>query len=61
AGMAASVIGAVSTVLGAALASPTGLLFDGTPMPLVAVVLIACIVAFVLMQAMRKAEQAEAG
>ncbi|MEO0400845.1 MAG: multidrug effflux MFS transporter [Pseudomonadota bacterium] len=59
AGMAASVIGAVSTVLGAALASPTGLLFDGTPMPLVAVVLIACIVAFVLMQAMRKAEQAE--
>ena len=60
AGMAASVIGAVSTVLGAALASPVGLLFDGTPMPLVATVLIICLLASVLMQNMRRAEAASA-
>ncbi|WP_299042111.1 multidrug effflux MFS transporter [uncultured Tateyamaria sp.] len=60
AGMAASVIGAVSTVLGAALASPIGLMFDGTPMALVATVLMACIVASVLMQQMRRAEEAVA-
>lgn len=56
AGMAASVIGAVSTVCGAAFASPVGLLFDGTPMPLVAAVLIICLLASVLMQYMRRAE-----
>ncbi|WP_299555011.1 multidrug effflux MFS transporter [uncultured Tateyamaria sp.] len=60
AGMAASVIGAVSTVFGAAFASPMGLMFDGTPMPLVAMVLIACVVASILMQMMRRAEQAVA-
>ncbi|MEP2889350.1 multidrug effflux MFS transporter [Tateyamaria sp.] len=58
AGMAASVIGAVSTILGAALASPIGLLFDGTPMPLVSVVLFVCLLASVLMQSMRRAEVA---
>lgn len=61
AGMAASVIGAVSTVLGAALASPIGLLFDGTPMALVATVLLACIVASVLMQQMRRVEMFDVG
>lgn len=60
AGMAASVIGAVSTILGAALASPIGSLFDGTPMPLVATVLIACVLASVLMQMMRRVEKAMA-
>ena len=60
AGMAASVIGAVSTVLGAALASPVGLMFDGTPMPLVATVLVACLLASYLMQMMRRAEKAVA-
>ena len=59
AGMAASVIGAVSTVLGAALASPIGLLFDGTPMVLVATVLIASVLASVMMQFMRRAEVAQ--
>lgn len=59
AGMAASVIGAVSTVLGAALASPIGTFFDGTPMALVSTVLLACILASVLMQFMRRAEVAE--
>lgn len=34
AGMAAAITGALSTVLGAALAVPIGLAFDGTPMPL---------------------------
>lgn len=58
AGMAASVIGAVSTVLGALIASPVGLLFDGTPLPLVAIVLVFCVTASVLMQMMRRAEAA---
>ena len=60
AGMAASVIGAVSTVLGAAFASPIGLMFDGTPMALVVTVLLACVLASVLMQQMRRAEEAVA-
>ncbi|RLJ41835.1 DHA1 family bicyclomycin/chloramphenicol resistance-like MFS transporter [Litoreibacter meonggei] len=34
AGLAASVLGAVATVLGAAIAAPIGLAFDGTPLPL---------------------------
>ncbi|MEO0378805.1 MAG: multidrug effflux MFS transporter [Pseudomonadota bacterium] len=58
AGMAASVIGAVSTVLGAALASPVGLLFDGTPMALIATVLLSSVVASILMQTMRRVERA---
>jgi MFS transporter, DHA1 family, multidrug resistance protein len=60
AGMAASVIGAVSTILAAALAAPIGLLFDGTPLPLVVTVLLACVVASVLMQFMRRAEEVQA-
>jgi MFS transporter, DHA1 family, multidrug resistance protein len=36
AGLAASVIGAISTVLSVALAIPVGLMFDGTPLPLIA-------------------------
>ena len=59
AGTAASVIGAVSTVLGAALASPIGVLFDGTPMVLVATVLVASVIASVMMQYMRRAEVAQ--
>ncbi|RVT84580.1 MFS transporter [Rhodobacteraceae bacterium CCMM004] len=34
AGMAASVVGAVATVLAVAIAAPIGLAFDGTPVPL---------------------------
>ena len=56
AGMAASVIGAVSTVLGAALASPVGLLFDGTPIALIVTVLLASFAGSVLMQRMRRVE-----
>ena len=60
AGMAASVIGAISTVLGAALAAPIARLFDGTPMPLVVVVLTLCAIASLLMLLMRNAEHANA-
>ncbi len=49
AGMAASVIGAVSTVLAAAIASPIGLLFDGTTRPLVGAVFCMAALAFALM------------
>lgn len=58
AGMAASVIGALSTVGGALIASPVGLLFDGTPLPLAVLILTFCVTAFVLMQMMRRAEAA---
>ncbi|MEP2642769.1 multidrug effflux MFS transporter [Roseobacter sp.] len=56
AGMAASVIGAVSTVLGAAIASPIGLLFDGTLRPLVGAVLLMATLAFIVMRQMGRVE-----
>ncbi len=56
AGMAASVIGAVSTVLAAAIASPIGLLFDGTIRPLVGAILLMATMAFVLMRYMGRIE-----
>ena len=33
AGLAASIIGSVSTVVAVAIAAPVGLAFDGTPLP----------------------------
>ncbi len=56
AGMAASVIGSVSTVLAAAIAAPVGLLFDGSIMPLTTGILTMCIVAFSLMIHMGRIE-----
>lgn len=56
AGMAASVIGSVSTVLAALIASPIGLLFDGTIKPLVGTVLILALIAFILMLRMGRIE-----
>ncbi|WP_082020487.1 multidrug effflux MFS transporter [Leisingera sp. ANG-M1] len=56
AGMAASVIGAISTVLAAAIAAPVGLLFDGSLVPLAAGLLIMACIAFLLMLQMAKAE-----
>jgi DHA1 family bicyclomycin/chloramphenicol resistance-like MFS transporter len=56
AGMAASVIGAVSTVFAAILASPVGLLFDGTIKPLVATVFVLACLAFGLMLQMGRLE-----
>ncbi|MCX7559861.1 multidrug effflux MFS transporter [Sulfitobacter sp. F26204] len=49
AGIAASAIAAVSTVLAAAMASPIGLMFNGTIRPLVTAVLIMASLGFVLM------------
>jgi len=53
AGMAASVVGAVSTVVAAAATAPLGTLFDGTERPLILSVLIMAIAAFLLMLYMR--------
>lgn len=58
AGMAASVMGAVSTVLAAAIAAPLGLAFDGTPLPLSVGVFSLAIVAYGLMGALRRSEAA---
>lgn len=56
AGMAASVIGSVSTILGALMAVPIGLAFDGTILPLTIGVASVCAAAFALMLAMRRVE-----
>ncbi|MFD2739304.1 multidrug effflux MFS transporter [Sulfitobacter aestuarii] len=56
AGMAASVTGAVSTVLAALIASPVGLLFDGSTRPLVGAVLLLALVGFALMLHMGRVE-----
>lgn len=49
AGMAASVIGAVSTVMAAVIASPIGLLFNGTITPLITSVVVLAALGFTLM------------
>ncbi len=56
AGMAASVIGSVSTVLAAAIASPIGLLFDGTVRPLIGAIFALALLAFALMRYMGRIE-----
>jgi DHA1 family bicyclomycin/chloramphenicol resistance-like MFS transporter len=56
AAMAASVIGAISTVLAAAIAAPVGLLFAGSLLPLSAGLLTMASLAFVLMLQMARAE-----
>lgn len=57
AGMAASVIGAVATVVAAGLTAPLGTLFDGTERPLITSVLVMAIGAFMLMLYMRRVVQ----
>ena len=57
AGMAASLIGAISTVLAVVLAVPVSLLFDGTPLPLVAGALAFAIFAQITMMRLRRVEQ----
>lgn len=57
AGMAASVIGSVSTLAGALLAVPIGLGFDGTVLPLTLGVGTVCAGAFGVMIVMRRAER----
>lgn len=49
AGMATSVISAISTVLAVAIAAPVGLAFDGTPVPAMAAALLCSGAAFLLM------------
>nr|WP_227268048.1 multidrug effflux MFS transporter [Roseobacter sp. H9] len=56
AGMAASVTGAVSTFLAALIASPVGLLFDGSIRPLVGTVFVLACTAFLLMVYMGRIE-----
>jgi len=57
AGIGASVAGAVSTVLAALIASPVGLLFNGTIVPLVAAVLIMALSGFLLMMQLARVER----
>lgn len=56
AGMAASVIGAVSTVCGVALAVPVGQLFDGTPLPLSIAIFLQAAAGVALMRMMVQVE-----
>ena len=56
AGTAASVMGAISTVFGAALAVPVGMAFDGTPLPLAIGIGIEAALGFVLMLWMKRVE-----
>lgn len=50
AGMAASVIGSVATVASVALAVPIGLMFDGTPVPLMASVAVLTALGYAVMR-----------
>jgi len=54
AGLAASVILAVPTILATVIAAPLGLAFDGTPGPLILGVLVCTVVALSLMPMMRR-------
>ena len=61
AGMAASVIGAVSTVLAALIASPVGLLFNGTITPLIAAVVVLAAIGFGLMLVLGRVVRGQEG
>ncbi len=50
AGMAASVNGCIATVVSVVIAAPIGLMFDGTPVPLMASVATLCALGFALLQ-----------
>jgi MFS transporter, DHA1 family, multidrug resistance protein len=56
AGMAASIIGGVSTVAAAAIASPVGLMFNGTVAPLIGAVLVFATTGLALMLHMARIE-----
>ncbi|KPA22636.1 Bicyclomycin resistance protein [Shimia sp. SK013] len=57
AGTAASVMGAVSTILGAFLAAPIALMYDGTALPLALSLTVLLTLSFGLMLHMRRLEQ----
>ncbi|MFZ5961698.1 multidrug effflux MFS transporter [Thalassococcus sp. BH17M4-6] len=54
AGMAASIIGAVATVIGVVIGAPVGLAFDGTPLPLALGMFVMSGAALLLMRKMRR-------
>ncbi|WP_348538712.1 multidrug effflux MFS transporter [Shimia sp. R10_1] len=56
AGTAASVMGAISTILGGLLATPIGLAFDGTPFPMAIALFALAVVSFAMMLHMRRLE-----
>ena len=58
AGMASSVVMAISTVLAVGIAAPLGLLFDGTPLPLMAGVAVLLAMAVGLMRMMPASDKA---
>ncbi|NIZ12208.1 multidrug effflux MFS transporter [Phaeobacter sp. HF9A] len=60
AGMAASVIGAIATVVAGLIAAPVGLLFDGTIQPLVIGVLCTSVLSFLTMLWMTRVEKSVA-
>ncbi|MBC6406641.1 MAG: MFS transporter [Rhodobacteraceae bacterium] len=60
AGLAASVFGAVGTILGGAIAIPVGLAFDGTLLPLTSGIGFMAILAFALMRGVRRGAQESA-
>lgn len=57
AGMAASVIGAISTVAAAAIVAPIGLLFDGSLLPLAGGTCVMSVIGFALMLKMGRIEK----
>jgi len=57
AGMAASIISAMATVVSVFLAAPVGLAFDGTPLPLAAAVLVFAVIGFALIRRMARLER----
>lgn len=54
AGLAASVVGAISTVLAVPIAAPIGLAFNGTPVPLLTGTAVCSLAAFLLMRRSRE-------
>lgn len=57
AGMAASVIGSISTVLAAVIVAPIGLMFDGSLLPLTGGACVMLVIAFALMLKMGRVEK----
>ncbi|WP_116132065.1 MFS transporter [Tropicimonas sp. IMCC34043] len=54
AGLTASVVGSLATVVAVVLAVPIGLAFDGTPVPLMAAVLVLAVLALVVVLPLRR-------
>jgi DHA1 family bicyclomycin/chloramphenicol resistance-like MFS transporter len=58
AGLAASVTGSVSTIIAVVIAVPVGLMFEGTPNPLMWSTLVLVTAAFAVMQILKRASVA---